>query len=185
MSWTQNAIRFTRKAIECDECAGAERWYERKYRWILKHRPNGWSIDQACAVYACLSQNTSEEMNDRFYLQATKGEPIKHIGDCLRRVDLAISGDVEAALTYKQGRKIAAFFLNLRHPFTNTTVTIDRHMAPIVTGMTGRQAWRQIERVGGYDNAVAALRVATRKAGLEWRYHEAQARLWVHQRNCL
>lgn len=169
-------------ALECPNCAGSERWYHRKHRFIRDAATAyGRDIEQAFAVYAVLSTNATVAENDKNFLAWCRGEQPKHFGTVLARVAAASRGDIESALRFKKGRKIVSFHENLRFPWRlSGAVTIDRHAADVVThDRVASKNW--LARKDGYDELEQIYR-ETRPVG--WRPHEWQARVWVHHVMC-
>lgn len=173
-------------ALDCPHCVGAERWYWRKHAWIKRLAiANGRDVDVAFAVYALLSTNASVAENDKNYRLWCEGRvgEIGHFGSVLERIRVASSGDVAGALSFKKGRKIVSFHENLRFPWRRySTPTIDRHAADVVTG-DRRLSKNWLARKHGY--AALAGVYAGIAAGLGWRPHEFQARVWVHHVECV
>lgn len=172
-------------AFACPNCRGAERWYSRKSWWIRREAvAHGVDVESAFAVYAVLSMNATVAENDKNYLRVLRGESARHFGDVLRRVDLALLGDIDGALEYVNGHKIPSFYYNLRWPLrADGIVTIDRHAADIVTGdrLTSRRLLSR-KYLTGYDVLRQFYMVAAYRLGV--RAHEVQARLWVHWLEC-
>lgn len=167
-------------ARECSGCIGADRWYWHKRTWIDRHRGD---VDfvTAVTVYAICSQNASVAENDKNYLRAMQGKEVRHFGDVKRRVQLALGGDFERALTYKVGRKIPSFRENLLYPWRRNAVTIDRHAGDILTG--DRRATKNwLVRVGGYEEMAREYRAVANSWNVT--ANSVQARVWVHHLAC-
>ncbi len=169
-------------AIECPNCAGSERWYHRKHRFIRNAATAyGKDLEAAFVVYAVLSTNATVAENDKNFLRWCRGESPRHFGTVLARVKLATDGDLESALAFKTGRKIVSFRENLRWPWRkHGAVTIDRHAADVIT-LDRVMSKNWLARKGGYEKLEEIYR-ETRPVG--WRPHEWQARVWVHHVYC-
>lgn len=184
LNGTAKVVNAWHVAQQCDGCDGAERWYLRKHRWIMRRaRRHGVSADVACTAYAVMSQNQSVAGNDRCFEAWLETGNVYAMGDVQRRVRLAENGDIHGALAYKNGWKIPTFRGNLRFPKSDNGATIDRHAGDVVTG--DRRLTKNmiaLVRGSGYKLLESAYVEAAAIVGAL--PHEVQARVWCHRVYC-
>lgn len=175
---------FADDALTCGNCIGSEKWYGRRYRWILANRGR-LTADQATAAFAICSTNATVAENEKNFLRFVGGGPsaVRHFGSVIARLAAVENGRITDALAYKHGRKIVSFYDNCRRPYRSDKVTIDRHaMRILVRSRCGHCAKNALARKGGYARAQFAYRVVARLFGM--RPLELQARTWVHLVHC-
>lgn len=142
------------------------------------------TVRQGIGIIAALSPQTSWEENIRIaHALCDNPQSSHHTADATSKALRILNGaDPETVLG---GRKVRSFYANMLYPTTAGHVTIDRHAAAILAGLTtpewNRVHEKKLERAHFYRYATGIYRSAARALGLL--PHELQAITWIVQSN--
>lgn len=160
-------------------------WYDTAHAAALQLSERyGLTIEAAAGIIAALSPQTSWEGNLRIAdAQCADPQSSHHTADATGKARRILQG--EDPLTVLGGRKVRSFYRNILNPSTTGPVTIDRHAAAILAGLSTPE-WntryeKRLERKHFYRLATAIYRAAAREYGLL--PHQVQAIAWLVQSN--
>ena len=171
-------------ATEADWAAGLT-WYRDAHAAALQLSVRyGVPVHAAAGIIAALSPQNGWENNltaaDLFLQDPTKDV---HFHDACEKARAILSG--AAPLDALRGQKVRSFYRNISDPTRNGAVTIDRHAAAILTGLSTPE-WntkfqKTLERKHFYRLATAVYRAEARRLSLL--PHQVQAVAWLVQSN--
>jgi hypothetical protein len=113
-------------------------WYDDALHFATMNAPenNFKSVARVCGVIAALSPLKTWEQNKKItitLLQTGDCGQMKQFVSKANRI-IESDGSDDAILSILNGRKISAFYLNIRYPHKANNVTIDRHALSIALG---------------------------------------------------
>lgn len=159
-------------------------WYQVAHNEAVKlSHAYGLTTSQAVGIIAALSPQTSWEENLRIADLLCDTRANVHTADAQRKA-LAILDGADPVQTLG-GRKVRSFYANILTPFHAGPVTIDRHAAAILAGLSTPD-WnttheKVLERKHYYRIAAAVYRSSARRYGLL--PNQLQAIAWLVQSN--
>jgi hypothetical protein len=159
-------------------------WYQTAHAEACKlSHAYGVTVRQAAGIIAALSPQTSWEENLRIADLLCAERANVHTADAQRKA-LAILDGADP-ITVLGGRKVRSFYANILAPFHAGPVTIDRHAAAILAGITTPE-WntaheKVLERKHYYRIATGIYRHAARQYGIL--PQQIQAIAWLVQSN--
>lgn len=171
-------------ATEADWAAGLT-WYARAHRAAIE-LSDAYSVstDQAAGIIAALSpQNGWENNLQAARLFLTDPTVDVHFHDACEKARAILRG--AAPLAALRGQKVRSFFRNIAEPDRAGAVTVDRHAAAILCGLTtpewNRRFQKTLERRHFYRLATGVYRAEARRLSLL--PHQVQAVAWLVQSN--
>ena len=171
-------------ATEADWSSGLN-WYATAHAAALQLSGRyGISTVQAAGIIAALSPQNGWENNltaAELFLQ----DPTRdvHFHDACEKARAILQG--AQPLTALRGQKVRSFYRNIADPSRPGAVTVDRHAAAILTGLTTPE-WnsryqKTLERRHFYRLAAAVYRAEARRLSIL--PHQVQAVAWLVQSN--
>lgn len=179
-----NLLATYEQATETDRLDGRSWYYVANEHARKLSALHGLTVCQGVGIIAALSPQTSWEENIRI-AHALCEDPTSshHTADATGKALRILNGaDPETTLG---GRKVRSFYANILYPHVPGHVTIDRHAAAILAGLTtpewNRMHEKKLERAHFYRFATGVYRAAARDLSLL--PHQLQAITWLVQSN--
>lgn len=94
------------------------------------------SRSKVVGIVAALSPMKRWETNKQLAIDLVNGESVGHMKAFVKKAEdiLNCDGSDEQILTILNGRKISAFYMNIKYPDNSNHITIDRHALSICLG---------------------------------------------------
>ena len=183
--FTPANLRAVLELATHEDWSAGTSWYNVAHEEARKLSDSyGLTVESAAGIIAALSPQTSWEENLRIADALCADRTVSvHTADATRKALAILDGALP--LTVLGGKKVRSFYRNILNPNRTGPVTIDRHAAAILAGLStpewNRTHEKKLERKHFYRIATAIYRSAAHEYGLL--PHQVQAISWLVQSN--